>query len=332
MTGWPTGQAVFVETAARLHFGVLDLRGARGRWFGGLGAAAPGPSLRVSASPAGALCAEGPDADRAVEFAARFLAHHRIPGGARLQVHAALPRHAGLGSGTQLALAVARALAELHGMQADAPALARAVGRARRSAIGTWTFAGGGLVVEGGRVPDRDACGPLIARLPFPPAWRCVVAVPDAAAGVSGPEEAEALDRLPPPSERDVERIAHLVLLSLLPALAEADIAAFGATLTRIQEVTGQWFAPIQGGMFAPGPSETLVRRMAEWGASGVGQSSWGPTVYGLVPDGDAASRLADRVRAFLAGGGAVYEGAFPGGGARVWLGRRDDPTNEPDR
>ena len=84
---------------------------------------------------------------------------------------------------------------------------------------------------------------------------------------------------------------------------------------------TGRWFAPVQGGAFAPGPSAELVRRMAEWGASGVGQSSWGPAVYGIVEGKDAGARIADRVRAALerCGGGTVYDGAFRAGGARVW-------------
>ena len=102
---------VFVEAPARLHFGVLDLRGSLGRWFGGVGTAAPGPTLLVSASPAATLEVTGEDADRAAEFARRFLAYHRVSGGASICVHRALPRHSGLGSGTQLALAVARALA-----------------------------------------------------------------------------------------------------------------------------------------------------------------------------------------------------------------------------
>ena len=151
------------------------------------------------------------------------------------------------------------------------PALARAVGRARRSAIGTWTFAGGGLVLEGGRRPESDCVAPLLARLPFPPAWRCVVAVPDSAPGMSGTAEAEAFANLPSPPERDVERVAHLVLMALLPALADADLATFGRALTAIQVITGRWFAPAQGGTFAPGPSGELVRRMAEWGAAGRG-------------------------------------------------------------
>ena len=313
---------VFVEAPARLHFGVLDLRGALGRWFGGIGAAAPAPSLLLSASAADTLEAAGEDADRAAEFARRFLSHHGIERGARVCVQRMLPPHAGLGSGTQLALAVARALAELYGVDTDPALLARAVGRAERSAIGTWTFAGGGLVVEGGRRQDRDGVAPLLARLSFPPAWRCVVAVPHTAPRISGSAEAAAFAALPPPPEREVDRVSHLVLMGLLPALAEADLVTFGASLSAIQQITGRWFASVQGGTFAPGSSDELVRRMTEWGAAGVGQSSWGPAVYGIVSGEEHGRRLADRVRAFVSRSGPaaiVYEGPFRTEGARVW-------------
>jgi beta-RFAP synthase len=286
-----------------------------------MGAAAPGPTLLVSASPADALDVEGDGADRAGEAARSFLDHHQLRGGAGIRVHRALPPHAGLGSGTQLALAVARALAELHRTPTDAAGLARATRRAQRSAIGTWTFAGGGFVLEGGRRTGSDEVAPLLARLPFPPSWRCIVAVPNTARGISGTAETAAFAQLPPPPERDVERVAHLVLMGLVPALAEADLATFGGALTAVQQITGRWFAPIQGGTFAPGPSEELVRRLAEWGASGVGQSSWGPAVYGIV-DGEAAGlTLADRVAAALGGEGTVHEGPFRTEGARVWRG-----------
>jgi beta-RFAP synthase len=230
-----------------------------------------------------------------------------------------LPPHAGLGSGTQLALAVARALAELYGVASDARSLARAVGRGRRSAIGTWTFEDGGLVVEGGRRADRDECGPLIARVPFPPTWRCVVAIPEGTPGISGAGEAEAFARLPAPQERDVERVAHVVLMALLPALADTDLAGFGRALTEVQEITGRWFASVQGGTYAPGASADFVRRLREWGASGVGQSSWGPAVYGIVDGEEAGGRLADRAREAMGSSGSVFEGPFRSGGARVW-------------
>ncbi len=317
--------SVFVEAGARLHFGVLDLRGALGRRFGGLGAAIPSPSLLLEASRArDGVSAEGPDAARGAEFARRFLSFHGIDGGARLVVHQRIPAHSGLGSGTQLGLSVARALAELYGLPAEPVELARAVSRGRRSAIGTWAFALGGFIVEGGRRPGEDGIAPLIGRFEVPERWRCVVAVPPGSPGLSGEAEAAAFEQLPPPPEAEVERVSHLVLMQLLPALVEGDLVSFGGALSAVQRITGAWFAPQQGGVFAPGQGEALIRQMAGWGAAGVGQSSWGPAVYGLVEGADAGVALAERCRTFLAGTGLVFEGGFARTGAR--LGRGGPP------
>jgi beta-RFAP synthase len=314
----PARETVVIETAARLHFGVLDLRGSLGRWFGGVGAAAPGPTLRVLARPAHELRVDGQDAKRAMEFAERFQRHYSLNAAVHVSVERALPRHKGLGSGTQLALAVGRAIAEVSGITTTPEELARAVGRTKRSAVGTWTFAGGGLVVEGGRRREGDGVSPLLARVPLPAPWRCVVAVPDTPCGVSDTAETDAFARLPLVDDGDVQRVAHLVLMGLLPAAAEGDINAFGSALTAIQTITGGWFAPIQGGTFGSSVSADLVRRMTAWGAVGVGQSSWGPTVYGVVEGQSAASRLAERVQDALSGGGSVFEGPFRTHGASV--------------
>ena len=325
-----TEDEIFVEAPARLHFGVLDLHGGLGRWFGGIGAAAPAPTLLISACRAETVEVAGEDADRAVGFVRRFLAHHELPGGVRVDVHRALPVHVGLGSGTQLALAIARAMAELFNVSTSASELARSVGRTPRSAIGTWTFAGGGFVVDGGRRPGTEGVAPLLTRLPFPQAWRCIVAVPDAEAGVSGGAEATAFEQIPRPPEREVERVAHLVLMALLPALVEADLATFGAALCELQTITGGWFAPVQGGTFASGQSKELVRQMAAWRIPGVGQSSWGPAVYGIVEGEDEGRRLADRLRIALGTGGAVYEGPFRAEGARVWRAQQTPRQSDP--
>jgi len=318
MTSDTNPVTVYVEAPARLHFGVLDLRGELGRWFGGIGAAAPMPTMQLSASRAEGFEVTGEDRGRAACYARRVMSYHGLSGGLRLAVDRALPAHVGLGSGTQLALSVARALAELYGLDTGAASLARAAGRGARSAIGTHLFDGGGLVVEGGRRRDADDVAPLLARIPFPPTWWCVVGVPAGESGVSGADEQEAFAALPPP-ERDVERVSHLVLMGLLPALADSDLRTFGQSLSAIQSITGRWFASIQGGTFASGPSADLVRMMAAWGVEGVGQSSWGPAVYGLV-DGEETGRwLAGRVRSALGADGNVYSGAFRADGARVW-------------
>ncbi|MDQ3222920.1 MAG: GHMP kinase, partial [Gemmatimonadota bacterium] len=151
--------------------------------------------------------------------------------------------------------------------------------------------------------------------------WRCVVAVPPGPRGLSGDAEASAFEQLPSPADQEVERVSHLVLMQLLPALVEADLTSFGDALSAVQRITGAWFAAQQGGVFAPGPTERLVADMASWGAAGVGQSSWGPAAYGLVESEQAARELAHRVRQTMASGGVVFEGGFAVQGARVWEG-----------
>src|SRR5919112_2384828 len=315
--------SVWVEAPARLHFGVLDLAGRLGRHFGGLGAAIPCPSLPLEAKPSPQLAASGPDRTRALEFARKFLAFHRLPETGALIIHRTIPGHVGLGSGTQLGLAVARALAELHGLGTDPVELARATARGNRSAIGTWTFALGGFIVEGGRKPGSEELAPLLARFPIPSSWRCVVVVPSGNRGLSGKAEVRAFQELPSPPDREVERVSHLVLMQLLPALVEGDLPSFGEALSAVQRITGSWFAAQQGGVFSPGPTEQLIAHMSSWGAAGVGQSSWGPSAYGLVDSTGAAAELAGRVRDEVGKNGLVFAGGFAAQGAQVSRGPR---------
>src|SRR4030095_652439 len=113
-----------------------------------------------------------------------------------------------------------------------------------------------------------------------------------------------------------------LLLMAVLPALVDADLVMFGAALREIQETTGRWFAPIQGGTFAHGPRADLVRRVTDWGAFGVGQSSWGPTVYGIVQGEETGLQLADRLRLEVGSTCRVFHGPFRTKGAVVWRGR----------
>jgi beta-ribofuranosylaminobenzene 5'-phosphate synthase len=303
---------VRVEAPARLHLGMLAVAGDGARRFGGLGVSVDRPSVVLEAEPAGDLSAEGADAGRALEFARRCHEVLGLSDGAHLRVKEAIPPHSGLGSGTKLALAVARALAALAGRTLDAPALAQAVGRAARSAVGTWTFALGGLVVEGGVRPDREQPAPLLAHYAMPDEWRIVLVIPDAEPGLSGAAEAQAFATLQPAAERSAT-IAQLVLTSLLPALVERDVEEFGAALTRVQELVGDSFAAVQGGRFHP-RAAALVEALLDGGAAGAGQSSWGPAVYGVVGSEAAGRELASRME----GTGRVELVAFDNRGARV--------------
>jgi beta-ribofuranosylaminobenzene 5'-phosphate synthase len=306
---------VRIEAPARLHLGMLAVAGDGERRFGGLGVSVCRPAVVLEAERAEELSVEGADAERALAFARRSRDALGLAGGAHLRVVEAIPEHVGLGSGTKLALAVTQALAALEGRDVNAPGLAAAAGRAARSAVGMWTFARGGLVVEGGHRPGLERPAPLLARHPVPEEWRAVLVVPTAEPGLSGGAEEEAFGRLVPAPERSAA-IAQLVLTSLLPALVERELDEFGAALTRIQELVGDSFAAAQGGRFHP-RAAPLVDALLRFGAAGSGQSSWGPTVYGVVGSADAGRELARRMEDVV-GDGSVDVVAFDNRGARL--------------
>jgi beta-ribofuranosylaminobenzene 5'-phosphate synthase len=305
-----------VEAPARLHLGMLAVAGDGERRFGGLGVSVSRPAVVLEARPADELSAEGADAERALMFAQRCHEALGLADGAHLRVVEAIPPHVGLGSGTKLALAVAQALATLAERTVDAPALAQAAGRAARSAVGMWTFALGGLVVEGGVRRGVDRPAPLLAHHPVPEEWRCVLVVPAAEPGLSGIAENEAFQQLTPSAERSAS-IAQLVLTALLPALVERDLEEFGAALTRVQELVGDAFATVQGGRFHP-RAGAVVEALLRNGAAGAGQSSWGPAVYGVVGSEAAGRELAARMESQLDGEGSVDVVSFDNRGARV--------------
>lgn len=284
---------VTVAAAARLHLGFLDLNGSLGRRFGGLGLSISGPRTRLTLRPATRTSVEGPESERAgalLEKAAAALA----PGTShRLTIHEAIPAHSGLGSGTQLALAIAAALRRLHELPRDTSADAALLQRGARSGLGAGLFDSGGLVVDGGRGAATQT-PPVIARLPFPQEWRILLVSDPSATGLHGDGEREAFKMLPPFSDEQAGALCRLVLMRALPALAERDIVLFGDAISRLQEAIGDYFAPAQAGRrFASARVEAALKALARQGAAGVGQTSWGPTGFAFVGSDGEAQKLA---------------------------------------
>jgi beta-RFAP synthase len=230
----------------------------------------------------------------------------------RIAVREAIPSHMGLGSGTKLGLAIAAALAEVAGVPATPIGLAAASGRGARSSVGIWTFAGPGLVVEGGVRDDADV-SPLIARHPLPDAWRCVLVLPHGPEGLAGSAEERAFALLRGRSGREAN-VSRLLLTALLPGLIEGDVEEFGAALTAIQREVGSLFADQQGGIYHPSAAP-VVDALLALGVPGVGQSSWGPAVYGIVDSLDRAVAVAAELATLP---GDVHIVDFDRGGARV--------------
>lgn len=272
--------SVTVTAPARLHLGFLDPSGRSGRRFGGIGLAIDEPCTRLTLTRASRDEAKGPEAERAASHLRDLRKELGIDRRHALRVEKAIPPHAGLGSGTQLALAVSMALRELEGLSQNVSGDAWQLGRGERSGLGVAFATGGGIAVDGGRGAGRQPA-PIVARLPFPEDWRIILVVDRTIEGFHGHAEREAFADLPGFPEEDVAEICRLVLLRALPAVAEHDISTFGAAIAAIQQKVGSHFAPAQGGgVFISSRVAAALIALAKSGAHGIGQSSWGPTGF----------------------------------------------------
>lgn len=299
---------VYVKTPARLHFGLIDLNGDLGRLFGGIGVGIDQPNVVLEAQYAERLAVTGEKTQLVKKLAKRFFKIYGVTTGANINVKQAIPEHSGLGSGTQLALAVATALSKLFNVDSSIQTLAEAMGRGQRTSVGTTIFEQGGFVVDGGKCTGKELFPTTIVRQPFPQNWVFVVAVPDVKKGLAKNEEDTAFDALAPMTTEDAGRMCRLTMMKLLPSLFDGDIKSFGEALTEIQTVIGAYFAKVQGGTYSSTAAAEGIALLQQLGAYGAGQSSWGPAFYGLTLKAQA-KEIKSKVQAFLSKsvGGEVF-------------------------
>jgi beta-ribofuranosylaminobenzene 5'-phosphate synthase len=321
-------EAVEVFAPARLHLGFLDLNGGLGRRFGSLGLTIDGIGTRLTVmheTAAGRREAVSQRARRMLDSltAGRFAVLAPLA----VRIEEAIPEHVGLGSGTQLGLAVAAGVAALAGETVSARALAPLVERGARSGIGIGAFETGGFLVDGGKAAD-DTPAPIIVRAIFPPEWRAILIFDAEGRGLSGPAEIAAFQALPPFPEAMAAQLCRLTLLRLLPGLGETDFAAFADSIGEIGARLGDYFAPVQGGRYASPRVAAVLEWLRGEGFSGIGQSSWGPTGFVFVADRFAAQALQTKLAERFGASGALSFRICAGRnhGAEI---RRLPPTRE---
>lgn len=299
--------SVEVRTPSRLHFGLLAFSRDEQRQFGGAGLMIRQPDVLVRLTLASQWCSSGRLADRALEFAQRFVQGVTARGwsgadhlaGVNIQVLRVPRPHTGLGSGTQLAMAVALGMTELLGCrELNGPDLAALVRRGRRSAVGAHGFFHGGFIVEGGKQRETSEqtapqLAPLLMRHAFPQPWRIMIIRPRTLEGLAGDREKQAFTSLPDIPRDLTAQMCRVVLLGLAPALVERNLQAFGEALFELQQLAGRSFAAAQGGVYAAPLLQNIVEFVRSQGIAGVGQSSWGPALYAITADQAKAELLA---------------------------------------
>lgn len=292
-------RSVTVRTGARLHLGLLETRAPfRG---GGLMIDRPATDITIRAAevdqvldPRGrTLPADDPLARRVQAVVVRFRnwCHENLPQlipavdtPLNARVVTRPDPHTGLGTGTQLAMAVATGLQQGFGCEIVADVLARQIaGRGARSAVGIQGFLRGGFIC--------DVAHPL--RYPVPSTWRFALLRPQGHQDrIWGETETQRFAGSPAKrSPQRTDALRHM-LSELTSTVRVGDFQQFAATVSRYNQISGSLFADSQGGPYN-GPAITrLIQCLQEQGWEGVGQSSWGPTVFVCCPDQTSAEQL----------------------------------------
>lgn len=284
-------QSISISAPARLHMGFIDMSGALGRHFGSIGVGLNEIATRIHLSGSERISIEGPCAERAQACLVNFCQKLNVSDALKLQIETAIPDHVGLGSGTQLALAIGVAISEYYGLGLSVRQVAALTDRGARSGIGIAVFEQGGLVVDGGRGPHTQT-PPLLSRIAFPDPWRFILVYDQRGQGLHGQQELDAFKSLAPFPRSRAEQLSYLLLMQALPALAEQDLAGFGEVISALQNAVGEHFAPIQGGVFTSLAVAEAMQYLKSQGAVGIGQTSWGPTGFCLVADQEKADAL----------------------------------------
>jgi len=323
---------VIVETPSRIHVSLIDLHGGSGRIDGGIGIALDDPRILLEARQSPELDVKGCDsrtAERIRQTAAAVLLGIRAGGSASITVRTIYPSHIGLGSGSQLALATARAICELYGRPMTGRDLALLVGRGGTSGIGTAAFERGGFIIDGGHrfgpggdkpvfAPSSASQGvpppPVIVRHDFPPDWGILLAIPDLPAGASGNREVDIFSEYCPIPLDEVRALCHEVLMRMLPAIVEHDLDQFGASINAVQNIG---FKKVEHTLQPPQVA-ALLDTMRGAGAAGAGMSSFGPALYAVSDTG--LKEIEQAAKSFMqeTGGGTTLITSARNAGAAV--------------
>ncbi|TAK61891.1 beta-ribofuranosylaminobenzene 5'-phosphate synthase family protein [Methylobacter sp.] len=287
---------VSVIAPARLHMGFIDLSGSLGRHFGSIGVALNEIGTRLSLTAAEQLTVTGPAAQRAEKCVSMLCNTLQVSNKLNIAIETAIPEHVGLGSGTQMSLAIGEALNEFYGLGLSVREIAFVTDRGLRSGIGIGVFEQGGLVVDGGR-GEKTITPPVLAHMDVPGEWRFILVFDQRGQGLHGQQEVQAFKELPPFPRSEAERLCYLLLMQGLPAVAENDIRKFGDVISQLQRSVGEHFSSAQGGVFTSPEVAAAMQWLERQGAVAIGQTSWGPTGFCAIDGAQFAESIAEQAK-----------------------------------
>jgi beta-ribofuranosylaminobenzene 5'-phosphate synthase len=278
---------------SRIHITLYDMNGELGRIDGGLGFSINDPSFDFTITHSDTIKVLGNASDDELKGAIikciqRVRAAYATDLAVTVTVDKIPPSHSGFGSKTAVLLSIGQAYLQLHGQTADYRDLAALLGRGGTSGAGINLIDKGGLVLDGGHSTDekqlfapssassKTSPAPVLAHFKMPD-WDVLVIQPKSGK-VFGSQEVEFFKSICPTPSEDVSRLARIILSQILPSVVEARLDVFSHGINSIQTT----FWKSQEIKLHGTEMLQLMQHIRNLGASAVGMSSFGPTLYAL--------------------------------------------------
>jgi beta-ribofuranosylaminobenzene 5'-phosphate synthase len=316
-----------VTTPCRIHLSLIDENGYTGRVDGGIGLMLDRPNVIFEATnhaevfkiEAHKYYRESIEVinEQASKIFKAFNINNK---NFHFNLKRYFPSHVGLGSKTQLSLAIAVAITKLKNINhTSLKALTRLVDRGGTSGIGWRGFEQGGFIVDAGHEfgegKEKETFLPssaskkanpalTILRYPIPEHWRFVLVIPNVKKGAYGDEEISIFQSHAPIPKEEVNEVSHQILMKIVPGIIKQNLGCFGEGLKRIQNIG---FKKIEISLQHEIVKKTLTF-FEEYGVKAYGMSSFGPSVIGIVESDEEANKLLKDVQMRLnSTGGHIY-------------------------
>ncbi|MHA1913496.1 MAG: beta-ribofuranosylaminobenzene 5'-phosphate synthase [Promethearchaeota archaeon] len=316
-----------ITTPCRIHLSLIDENGYTGRVDGGIGLMLDRPNVIFEASnSADEFKIEAHNYYRESievinEIASRVFKTFNISNkNFHFKLKRYFPSHVGLGSKTQLSLAIINAIARLKDINhLTSEQLTQIVKRGGTSGIGWRGFETGGFILDGGhdfgKGREKETFLPssavssvnpalTISRHIIPENWRFVLVIPNVKKGAYGDEEISVFQNYAPIPKSEVNEVSHQILMKIIPGIIKNDLNCFGEGLKRIQNIG---FKKIEIELQHE-IVKNLLHFFEDCGLKAYGMSSFGPSVIGIVESESKAEDLLKAVQKNQKnGGGHIY-------------------------
>jgi beta-ribofuranosylaminobenzene 5'-phosphate synthase len=307
------GMKLQITTPCRIHATLIDMNGSIGRIDGGIGFTLSNPSWKIdfetTESPPIMIDVPkevgGNYIDVLVSDVLKNFGSSSDKARISIKVRGIIPRHVGLGSKTQLALALGDGISrllKLDNTPLSKEILASIVKRGGTSGIGVTSYFHGGAIIDGGHefgvgkekesfLPSSASSAspaPVLSRDDLPVGWRAVIGIPMLEKGAHDAEEVGIFKHYCPVPIAEVQQLSHVILMKLLPAIKQQRFNEICACINIFQN-TG--FKKVEVDL----RGKAYRRMLQDWrdaGAPCSGMSSFGPAIYSLAENDAQAFAL----------------------------------------